>query len=285
MIQNKYSHLTAKHRDKLSFPTRLLFQNNKLFNSILDFGCGLGSDVMFLKEKGFDVDGYDPYYFPKYPHKKYDVIYCNYVLNVLQNKEQATVLFEISKLLKKGGKAYFAVRRDLKKNGFRLHHIHKVKTYQTNVVLPFKTFFKNGNMELYEYESYCEVNEGKATVSPFFSSYEPKVQVGEIGASFAFRDKFPVSKGHTLVLPKRLVSNYFDLSFKEQSSCWFLVNLVKNDLIKEFNPDGFNIGINVDRAAGQTVYHCHIHVIPRYKNDVKEPSGGVRGVIPNKQKY
>ena len=102
---------------------------------------------------------------------------------------------------------------------------------------------------------------------------------------FSFYDKFPVSKGHALVVPKRFVSNYFELTLKEQTACWIVVNKVKAILQEKYNPDGFNIGINIGEKAGQTINHVHIHLIPRYDGDVEEPSGGVRGVIPNKQKY
>lgn len=282
---NIHSHRTAKERDKMSFPSRILLDENLIEGKVLDFGCGFGKDVKELKEKGFDVEGYDPHYQPTYPTKKFDTILCHYVLNVLQNQEQAKVLFEVSRLLKFGGKAYFSVRRDIKKPGFRTHFVHKVPTYQTNVLLPFKSIFKNDNVEIYEYQHYCFLNKNNAEVSPFFERLEPKEQVGELASCFAFRDKFPVSKGHTLVIPKRKVANYFDLSFREQSACWFLVNLIKTDLHKQFNPDGFTIGINVNEAAGQSVFHCHIHIIPRYKGDVEHPRGGVRGVIDGKREY
>lgn len=285
IMENKNSHITAKDRDKMSFPTRILVENDLLQGDVLDFGCGFGKDVEELKQKGFNVKGYDPHYQPDYPNQKYDTILCHYVLNVLKNQEQAKVLFEVSKLLKFGGRAYFSVRRDIKKPGFRTHYIHKVKTYQTNVILPFKTVFVNENVEIYEYQHYCYLNQKNTEVSPFFEKLEPKEQVGELASCFAFRDKFPVSKGHTLVIPKRKVANYFELSFKEQSACWFLVNLVKADLQKKYNPDGFNIGINVNQEAGQTVFHCHIHIIPRYKGDVENPRGGVRGVIDGKKEY
>ncbi|WP_127844120.1 HIT family protein [Psychroflexus aestuariivivens] len=283
--QNINSHRTAKEREKMSFPTKFLLGENLIEGNVLDFGCGYGKDVEELKVKGFEVEGYDPHYQPNYPKQKYDTILCHYVLNVLQNQDQAKVLYQISSLLKFGGKAYFSVRRDIKKASFRTHFIHKVKTYQTNVILPFKSIFRNDNVEIYEYQHYSFLNQNKSEVSPFFEKLEPKEQVGELASCFAFRDKFPVSEGHTLVIPKRQVSSYFELSFREQSACWFLVNLIKADLQKEFNPDGFNIGINVDEAAGQTIFHCHIHIIPRYKNDVENPRGGVRGVIPGKKEY
>jgi len=284
-MENINSHFTAKERKKMSFPTRILLNENLIEGKILDFGCGFGKDVEELTKRGFEVDAYDPHYFPEYPTKQYDTILCHYVLNVLQPQDQAKVLYQVSNLLKFGGKAYFSVRRDVKKPSFRTHFVHKVKTYQTNVVLPFKTVFINENVEVYEYQHYCFLNQNKSDISPFFEKLEPKEQVGELASCFAFRDKFPVSKGHSLVIPKRKVANYFDLSFKEQSACWFLVNLIKADLQKQYKPDGFNIGINVNEPAGQTIFHCHIHIIPRYKNDVENPRGGVRGVIPEKKEY
>jgi len=98
-------------------------------------------------------------------------------------------------------------------------------------------------------------------------------------------DKFPVSKGHSLIIPKRHCSDYFKLTFEEQSECWSIVNKVKQILIEKYDPDGFNIGININEVAGQTISHVHIHLIPRYKGDVKDPEGGVRGVIPEKKNY
>ena len=94
-----------------------------------------------------------------------------------------------------------------------------------------------------------------------------------------------MNKGHALVVPKRFVANYFDLSTKEQTACWIMINKVKEELQTKFNPDGFNIGININETAGQSISHVHIHIIPRYKGDSENPRGGVRGVIPSKQNY
>ncbi|HMT36224.1 MAG TPA: methyltransferase domain-containing protein, partial [Chitinophagaceae bacterium] len=107
---NNYSHFTAKERDSLSFPAKIIRNNNLLNGDILDFGCGFGSDIEFLKLHGFTIEGYDPHYQPVYPTKKYDTILCLYVLNVLLPEEQAEVIMNISSLLKPTGKAYFAVR-------------------------------------------------------------------------------------------------------------------------------------------------------------------------------
>ena len=101
----------------------------------------------------------------------------------------------------------------------------------------------------------------------------------------AIYDNYPVSKGHVLLIPKRHCASYFDLNFIELESVSVTIGIVKRLLDKKFKPDGYNIGINCGEAAGQTVKHCHIHIIPRYKGDMEDPRGGVRGVIPEKQKY
>ena len=109
---NPNSHLTAIQRTSLSFPARILLGENVIQGEVLDYGCGIGKDVELLQKKGFKVDGFDPHYFPKHPEYKYDTILCIYVLNVLLPHEQRDVLMNVSNLLKNGGKAYFAVRRD-----------------------------------------------------------------------------------------------------------------------------------------------------------------------------
>ena len=285
MTKNKYSHLTAKEREKMSFPSRILYERGLLKGNVLDFGCGHGKDVEELQQKKISIDGYDPYYQPNIKREKYDTIICNYVLNVLEAQDQAKVLFEVSQLLKIGGKAYFSVRRDVKRSGFRKHYIHKEHTYQTNVLLPFSSIFLNENLEIYEFQHFTLLNNENTTNSPFLKGDNKENQIGEIATCFAIYDKYPVSKGHSLIIPKKEVSDYFELSFKEQAACWFLVNLVKDHLKDKFAPDGFNIGINAGQTAGQTVDHCHIHLIPRYKNDMEDPTGGVRGVIPDKRIY
>jgi diadenosine tetraphosphate (Ap4A) HIT family hydrolase len=107
----------------------------------------------------------------------------------------------------------------------------------------------------------------------------------ETQMSFAIYDGYPVNEGHALIIPKRHTANYFDLSLEEQKDCIELLNRVKGIVQEKYNPAGFNVGININEAAGQTVSHVHIHLIPRYKGDVEEPRGGVRGVIPEKKTY
>ena len=283
--QNPNSHLTAIERTSLSYPARIVLNQNKIIGKVLDFGCGIGKDVELLKHKGIDIIGYDPFYFPELPTEKFDTILCFYVLNVLLPEEQAEVLMNISNLLKPKGKAYFAVRRDIQYEGFRIHKIHKKETYQCLIKLAYLSVFKNENCEVYEYEHYTSLNKGNTELSPFLVGEEIRELIVETATVFSFYDKFPVSKGHCLVVPKRLVSNYFDLTLKEQTACWIVVNKVKTILQEKYNPDGFNIGININLEAGQTIWHSHIHIIPRYRGDVENPKGGIRGVIPSKKEY
>lgn len=102
---------------------------------------------------------------------------------------------------------------------------------------------------------------------------------------YAIYDGFPVNPGHTLIITKRHVSNYFDLTIEEKQSIDGALMYVKSKLDKEFHPDGYNIGINNGEAAGQTIMHLHVHLIPRYHGDTPQPRGGVRGVIPGKMSY
>ncbi len=282
---NPNSHLTAKEREYLSFPAKILFNHNLLVGDVLDFGCGFGNDVKLLSLKGIKIAGYDKHYFPEYPIKKFDTIICFYVLNVLMPEEQALVLMELSQLIKPTGKVYIAVRRDLKYEGFRMHKLHLKKTYQCNVILNSKSFFKNENCEIYEYQHYNQIKRTGKSQCPFCNPDSDRELIVESATAYAIYDKFPVNDGHALIIPKKHCSDYFDLTFREQAACIFILNKVKEIVSAKFNSDGFNIGINVGEKAGQTVNHVHIHLIPRYHGDVEEPSGGVRGVIPNKQKY
>ena len=101
----------------------------------------------------------------------------------------------------------------------------------------------------------------------------------------AVPDAYPVSDGHTLVIPSRHVITIYELTAAEQKPIWELVSEVRKRLLTELRPDGFNIGINDGLAAGQTVMHAHVHVIPRWNGDVPDPRGGIRWVIADKAAY
>lgn len=283
MKGNPNAHLTAKERDKESFPTRWLFRNDMLKGNVLDYGCGYGKDVEFIKAKGFECTGYDPHYAPDYPARKFDTIICQYVLNVLLPEEQAEVLMSVSELLKPEGRAYFAVRRDLKRTGYRNHYVHKVKTYQCNVILPYRSVLQNDFCEIYEYRHFNQIDNGKEGI---FENPSPETRlISELATVYSMFDKYPVSEGHALVIPKRKSRTYFEMTEKEKTAAWLMVERVKHILQQAYNPDGFNVGFNSEAAAGQTVFHTHIHIIPRYKGDVENPRGGIRNVIPGMGDY
>ena len=101
----------------------------------------------------------------------------------------------------------------------------------------------------------------------------------------AIPDGFAVTEGHTLVVPRRHVASIFDLTEREQRSVWRLVAQARALLLAELGPDGFNVGLHDGPAAGQTVLHAHVHVIPRRAGDVADPRGGVRWVVPAKARY
>ena len=104
--------------------------------------------------------------------------------------------------------------------------------------------------------------------------------------AYAIYDGFPVTKYHTLVIPKRHAETYFDLTKEEIDACHNLLVKIRSRIENSDSfVNGFNIGINNGESAGQTVFHCHIHFIPRRVGDMGNPRGGVRGVIPNKQRY
>jgi diadenosine tetraphosphate (Ap4A) HIT family hydrolase len=103
--------------------------------------------------------------------------------------------------------------------------------------------------------------------------------------AFSARDSYPANPGHTVIIPRRHVASFFELTPEEVAACMHLIQEEKKLIGKEFSPDGYNIGVNVGPAAGQSIFHVHIHIIPRYKGDVENPQGGVRHVIPKKGHY
>ena len=104
--------------------------------------------------------------------------------------------------------------------------------------------------------------------------------------AYASYDTYPVSKYHCLIIPKRHIKDYFDLDKDELIACDELIRIIKKEIInKDKSVSGFNLGTNVGKVSGQSIFHCHFHLIPRRENDVENPQGGVRSVIPNKQHY
>jgi len=102
---------------------------------------------------------------------------------------------------------------------------------------------------------------------------------------FAIYDSFPVSSGHMLIIPFRHFDNFFDCTDEEVESIWDLLQKCKRMLSDDLKPAGFNVGSNIGEVSGQTIFHTHIHLIPRYVDDIDDPRGGIRGVIPEKRIY
>jgi len=120
----------------------------------------------------------------------------------------------------------------------------------------------------------------------FCKKYETKdAIVYENNSVFVLYDTFPVSSGHCLIISKRHIPDYFSLEKHELLDVNEAILVMKDRLDELFHPDGYNIGINNFKAAGQTIMHLHVHLIPRYEGDCQDPRGGVRGVIPEKQNY
>jgi diadenosine tetraphosphate (Ap4A) HIT family hydrolase len=118
-----------------------------------------------------------------------------------------------------------------------------------------------------------------------FCSLRPERIVRATDSGMVIRDAYPVSPGHTLIVPKRHVPSFFDATPVEKVELLNLLEWAKEELLSKHRPDGFNIGVNDGLAAGQTVMHLHIHLIPRYSGDSADPRGGVRWIFPERADY
>ncbi len=113
----------------------------------------------------------------------------------------------------------------------------------------------------------------------------PNTPILQNALAFALPDASPVTQGHLLIVPRRHAADWFGTTEDERLALFALADEARAWLIQAYQPNGFNLGVNVGEAAGQTVFHVHLHLIPRYKGDVANPRGGVRGVIPARQNY
>jgi len=119
---------------------------------------------------------------------------------------------------------------------------------------------------------------------PFCKAFADDI-VAKNDLCYARWDRYPVSKGHLLLMPYRHTPDFFSLTPEEKLAMLDLIDTCKEIIVENFKPDGYNIGMNIGAAAGQTIMHCHCHMIPRYAGDVKRPRGGIRGIVPGKRGY
>ena len=120
----------------------------------------------------------------------------------------------------------------------------------------------------------------------FFCSLKPEQQISESKLAFTKADDSPVTKYHSIIIPKRHFASFFDITDEELLEINNLIKLRKDEILKlDETVTGFNIGMNIGESAGQSILHVHIHLIPRRLGDLKNPKGGVRGVIPEKRCY
>ncbi len=114
----------------------------------------------------------------------------------------------------------------------------------------------------------------------------PGELITENDLAYAFPDKYPVTPGHALIIPKRHFPDFFDITREELEAVFDLAGIIRQKLIQEDGGiSGFNFGANSGTSAGQTIFHCHFHLIPRRDGDIDDPRGGVRGAIPSKRIY
>lgn len=250
--QNPNVHLTVKERQWPSYPTKQLWNLGLIQGRVLDFGCGLGTDVNFLQSNQVDAVGYDPHYAPTYPTGKFDTILCHYVLNVLLGEEQAHVLMAISELLKPTGRAYFTVRRDIQQSGFRTHTKHDRKVYQCNVALPYKSILVTEHCEVYEYQHVNRISEQQGECCPYCNPVMHAELVTESATAYTLLVEQTKPTVRALIVPKRHVIDYFALSHHEKTACWLMADRVQVLFKKRFQPEGYQLS-----TAATALNHQH----------------------------
>lgn len=267
--QNPNVHLTVKDRKWPSYPTKQLWNRGLIQGCVLDFGCGLGADVQFLRENEIEVVGYDPHYAPEYPAGKFDTILCHYVLNVLLAEEQSHVLMAISELLKPTGKAYFTVRRDIQRSGFRTHTKHNQKVYQCNAILPYQSILSAEHCEIYEYQHFNRIDRLQ---DDNCSHCHPSVDyelVTESATAYTLLVEDDMATVHAIITPKRHVKDYFELSQHEKTACWMMVDRVQKLLKKRFQANSYKLSIETQYANNQSTSHTYVR-LTFYADDFDE---------------
>lgn len=259
-----------------------LIDEGLLKGAILDYDCLLQPFAAQLDNLGCTLTAYEPSKLYKLANTQFDIIICKMYsdqFNALNNK-----LIDSSMMLQPTGKVYFIITQNSPTTDDTNILTHNIDE-QISIDFPAINIFNQEEATIYEYTPYNAHIPSQKSDCPFCKPTYQHRLIAESHTSYAIYDNYPVSPGHALIIPKQHITNYFELPWFYQSDCWQLLQKVQGMLQHKHQPDGYNVGINVQEAAGQSVSHVHIHLIPRYQGDVPSPLGGVRGVIPHMQQY
>ena len=201
---------------------------------------------------------------PNHPTEKFDTIISIYLFNWLDNIEQKNVLLSVSRLLKQEGKAYFAIKHHFGFKNICLNEQHKIEQTVANVTLPFKKVFQCYIFYIYKFQHF-NIKSRNLSQCPYCSPQQEVMLENEY--SYAMLSNSPITKGRALVIPKRHVANYFELTINEQIACQLTLNRLKKIIDEEHSPDGYSVSINMNAWAGQGVDHVGIELVGRYEEN------------------
>jgi len=305
-------HLTALTRSTLSAPVQLLFRHGLLppGTAVFDYGCGRGGDVAGLAANGFTAHGWDPHFAADQPIFEADVVNLGFVVNVIEYPaERVDALHKAFKLARRAmsvGSCCTGVNRLVDRSATASSRLatrsrstsHRQSSTTSSsrcstrkssgFATPSRSCLPTGQPRKRSTECLAGVlyalKMSTTGLCPFCALPSARILLHN-DLAVVVRDAYPVSPGHTLVIPVRHVASFFDTTADERSALLSLMDAAKWSLQTELEPAGYNIGINDGPSAGQTVGHLHVHLIPRYLGDRPDPRGGIRWVIPENADY
>ena len=215
-----------------------------------------------LSNLGYNITFCGRDYQPNHSAEQFDTIISIYLFNWLDNIEQNNVLLSVSRLLKHGGKAYFAVKHHFGFKNICLNEQHQIEQTISNVTLPFAKVFNSYIFDIYEFQHFNIANRHRSQC-PYCSPQQQVILENEY--SYAILSNSPISKGHGLVIPKRHVASYFDLTIDEQIACQLTLNRLKKIIDEEHSPNGYSVSIGMNALAEQVVEHVGVELVAIYK--------------------
>ena len=264
MNKNIPPHTLSQYElDSLSQPMQWLLEKNLLKGKILVYGA-VDYEKNLLSRKGYNIAVCGRDYRPNHPAEQFDTITSIYLFNWLDNIEQNNVLLSVSRLLKHGGKAYFAVKHHFGFKNICLNEQHEIEQTVSNVTLPFEKVFNSYIFDIYEFQHFNIANRHLSQC--LYCSPQQEVLL-ENEYSYAMLSNSPISKGHGLVIPKRHVASYFDLTINEQIACQLTLNRLKEIIDEEHAPNGYSVSIGLNAWAGQRVDHVGVELVGKYEDN------------------